>query len=502
MTRPLLTILSLLAAGSAFGQTVLLNTRLHPSEYLTLEQTTLQLDLQDFFQTYEAPGPVATLTIRKPVQEGWRTFNVDGEEAEFMSYKLAASGASYDSPYAVSPADFEWTEHTVEYQLFGDEAPVTVANFKTYADDGIYTNTIVHRNESTGRIFSVNGPTTYSPLPILQTGGFRIYETEKYLLEWIPTRPPIVFEQTRNNVQGTIAMARTDSLNSATSQFFINLEDNTNQFGSAYSVFGELIDPENDQPVLDDFARTDTYDLSSPRNPSEQNIFPRLPFETLPLYSPAWQDKSSYVRISSISVADGDPAGITYSSAFVDIDGEEGTSEEEAANQASFDIQIDGSQLSIERTDTAFAVVEVTGTNGAGETASFTVQLVAFNPDALDRYPTAAIRQGGNLESDWYGTFYADTYPHIVHPNHGKQYVQSYESKDEESGAVSEIPFYYDYALESYLYFTPGNYPRMYVYSLGKWVEYAEGTGNGDDVPRWFYLFDGDNAGWVSETEL
>jgi cyclophilin family peptidyl-prolyl cis-trans isomerase len=526
MTRPLLIILSLLSAGSAFGESVFLTTRLDPSETIGRDPGVLQLDLQDFFQTYPSPGPVATLTIRKPVQEGWKLFTVDGEEAEFMSYKLAA-GQSYDNPYIVSASEFEWTEHTVEYQLFGDEAPVTVANFKTYADDGAYTNTIVHRNESTGRLFAVNGPVTYTPLAIIQAGGFRIYDSDQYLLEWVPTRSPIAFEQTSDNVKGTIAMARTASLNSATSQFFINLDDNSAGFrftdGSpAYTVFGELVDPERDQPVLDDFARTDTYDLKTakpnnfPPPATFPNIFPTLPFEALPLYSPpllpfsyrglgygnGYSDKSSYVRFTSVTVSDGDPSGITYSWEFADTDGEEGTSEEEAANQACFDIQLNGPIVTVKRSDTGVTAIDVTGTNAAGETSSSRITLISFNPDALEHFPSSFIYQGGLLENAWYGFLYADNFPWITHTNHGDQYVRPVTYKDPETGTYKNFTLYYDYKLASWLYINSAEYPNIYVYSLEKWVQYAEDTGDGAEIPRWFYVFDGDNSALVSEADL
>ena len=76
-------------------------------------------------------------------------------------------------------------------------------------------------------------------------------------------------------------------------------------------------------------------------------------------------------------------------------------------------------------------------------------------------------------------------------------YVEVYEP----ANSTVEIAMYYDYNLESYLYTNEGLYPLIYVYSLGKWVEYVEGTGNGSDQGRWFYVF-GENAGFVYETEL
>ncbi|NDV61079.1 SUMF1/EgtB/PvdO family nonheme iron enzyme [Puniceicoccales bacterium CK1056] len=343
---------------------VLVNTRLHPSASFE-DSSVLQLELRDFFQMYEAPGPVATMTIRKPIQLGWTVFSINGNDVEMMKYQLA-SGGDYNDPYAVSASEFEWTEHTVEYQLFADEAPVTVANFKTYADDGYYNNTIVHRNESTGQLFGVDGLETFSPLPIIQSGGFRLYDTDDYLLEWVDARPPIIFEETRQSTKGTIAMARTAALDSATSQFFINLEDNSQAWGSAYSVFGELLDPEGDQPILDDFANTDVYDLSTPKPSGQPNVFAGLPFSSIPLYTPNWNEKTSYIRFTGVSVSNGNPEGISYSWEWVE--GHEASE--------SFSIELAGSSLNISSTSAGTGKIRVYGTS-SGQTKSFDIDLAS-----------------------------------------------------------------------------------------------------------------------------
>jgi cyclophilin family peptidyl-prolyl cis-trans isomerase len=118
-------------------------------------------------------------------------------------------------------------EITVE--LFKDKAPVSVENFLHYARDGFYSGTIFHR---------------VVPGYVIQGGGFTAKMEEK------PTRPPILNEATNGlpNARGTLAMARTRALRSATSQFFINLADNRkldhrgyspDDFG--YAVFGRVI---------------------------------------------------------------------------------------------------------------------------------------------------------------------------------------------------------------------------------------------------------------------
>ncbi len=115
-------------------------------------------------------------------------------------------------------------EITVE--LFPEEAPVTVHNFLTYVDDGFFDGTVFHR---------------VVPGFVIQGGGF----SEK--MERKDTRPPIKNEADNGlrNERGTLSMARTQDINSATSQFFINLCDNSIlDHGSrdyGYAVFGKVV---------------------------------------------------------------------------------------------------------------------------------------------------------------------------------------------------------------------------------------------------------------------
>jgi len=102
----------------------------------------------------------------------------------------------------------ETSKGTIEAELWGDKAPVTVANFLKYAEETFYDNTIFHRVISN---FMVQG------------GGMTADMKEK------STHAAIVNEASSElkNLKGTLAMARTMDVNSATSQFFINLVDNS-----------------------------------------------------------------------------------------------------------------------------------------------------------------------------------------------------------------------------------------------------------------------------------
>jgi cyclophilin family peptidyl-prolyl cis-trans isomerase len=131
----------------------------------------------------------------------------------------------------------------VTFELFKDRAPVSVENFLQYVADGHYEGTIFHRVKAG---FMVQG------------GGFTTAMVEK------PTRPPILNEATNGlrNSRGTLAMARMRALRSATSQFYVNLADNTaldhrgyspDDFG--YAVFGRVL---SGMDVIDKIAATPT----------------------------------------------------------------------------------------------------------------------------------------------------------------------------------------------------------------------------------------------------
>ncbi len=113
-------------------------------------------------------------------------------------------------------------------ELNGLKAPITVANFLSYADKGFYDGTIFHRVMAN---FMIQG------------GGLTPGLTKK-------TTDPTIKNEWRNglkNTRGSIAMARLGgNPDSATSQFFINVKDNANldmaqRDGAAYAVFGKVV---------------------------------------------------------------------------------------------------------------------------------------------------------------------------------------------------------------------------------------------------------------------
>ena len=119
----------------------------------------------------------------------------------------------------------ETSHGSIELELDAEKAPITVANFLAYVDEGFYDGLVFHR---------------VIPNFMIQGGGMD--ET----LQSKPTRDPIKNEADNGlaNGRGTIAMARTNVVDSATAQFFINLNDNdflnngSRDFG--YAVFGKV----------------------------------------------------------------------------------------------------------------------------------------------------------------------------------------------------------------------------------------------------------------------
>lgn len=125
-------------------------------------------------------------------------------------------------------ATIETSMGTITLSLNADKAPATVANFAQYAKSGFYDGTVFHR--------VIDGF-------MIQGGGFTKAMDQK------PTKSPIKNEASNglSNKRGTIAMARTMIVDSATSQFFINLVDNgfldykgddPRTYG--YAVFGKV----------------------------------------------------------------------------------------------------------------------------------------------------------------------------------------------------------------------------------------------------------------------
>ena len=144
----------------------------------------------------------------------------------FAALSLAATAHianAADTPHVLLQTNMG----NIELELYQEKAPKTVANFLEYVKSGHYSGTIFHR--------VIDGF-------MIQGGGFDANMQQK------PTNPPIPNEAQNGlkNEPYTIAMARTANPNSATAQFFINVNNNSGldypgQDGWGYAVFGKVV---------------------------------------------------------------------------------------------------------------------------------------------------------------------------------------------------------------------------------------------------------------------
>jgi cyclophilin family peptidyl-prolyl cis-trans isomerase len=165
--------------------------------------------------------------------------------------------------WAANPqVDLDTTAGKIRLELYPDAAPKTVANFLDYVKAKHYDGTQFHR--------VIDGF-------MIQGGGFTTDFKQK------PTKPPIVNEAEMSskagllNAPGTVAMARTSDPNSATSQFFINVNNNQrlnfrspDPSGIGYTVFGKVVDG---MDVVDKIAKAPkgakAMPPDSPLNPGD-----------------------------------------------------------------------------------------------------------------------------------------------------------------------------------------------------------------------------------------
>lgn len=186
----------------------------------------------------------------------------------------------------------------IDVTLFSSVTPLTVANFLNYVNKGSYNNTVFHRSV---------------PGFIIQSGGYILAGND--FTKQVPQDPPVRNEYNLSNIRGTIAMAKLgNNPNSATSEFFFNLADNSsnlNNQNGGFTVFGRVANTTS-QAVVDRIA-------SQP----VPSIF-QSPWDAMPLFN--WRggnpNAGNVMVIESMTVLDGVPVpaissnGIVQASAF------------------------------------------------------------------------------------------------------------------------------------------------------------------------------------------
>lgn len=174
--------------------------------------------------------------------------------------------------------EFQTVMGNFEVNLYDNATPATVANFLEYVNNGDYTNAIFHRSV---------------PGFIVQGGGFN------FDLAWpvtsIPSRPAVVNEPEFSSLRGTIAMAKLGGdPDSATSQFFFNLSDNSTILDAqngGFTVFGEVVG--NGMSVINQMEALQRFGLGG--------AFNEIPLRN---YTGGDPDATNLVTISAVIVTD------------------------------------------------------------------------------------------------------------------------------------------------------------------------------------------------------
>jgi cyclophilin family peptidyl-prolyl cis-trans isomerase len=213
-----------------------------------------------------------------PVSGRWSAPDTPFVKTPVADQSLSAGGStSLDLAATFSDANigdtvvrFDTSSGPVFVELFDQQAPQTVANFLDYVSANSYNNSIFHR--------SVTG--------ILQGGGFT-YQSNPSSLTPIASNGTVQNEVdavNRSNTAGTIAMAKVPgNANSATSQFFFNLSDNSSTLDTAnggYTVFGRVVS-QTDMTTLDTLASIQTQNegTATALPSSEQGVFFAVPLQ-------------------------------------------------------------------------------------------------------------------------------------------------------------------------------------------------------------------------------
>ena len=201
-----------------------------------------------------------------------------------LSLTAVASAAFGQTPDPI--VRFTTSLGDIDVQLSPADAPLTVANFLKYVDAGSYADSIFHRSVANF---------------VIQGGGYYISNGQ---LDKIAQMPPVALEYHLPNARGTIAMARTSALNSATDEWFFNTVDNSTTLdtsnGGGYAVFGHIVNTDS-LAVMDAIAALQVVNASASFGSD---------FTTLPVidYTSGNLSQSNLVEVASVTRLTSHPA--------------------------------------------------------------------------------------------------------------------------------------------------------------------------------------------------
>jgi peptidyl-prolyl cis-trans isomerase A (cyclophilin A) len=195
-----------------------------------------------------------TPTVLAPIVVSTDGTNNVAKSSSPITVDLAANFTGSDLGNTI--VELDTNSGGMDMQLFDTTTPQTVANFLDYVEGGDYSNDVFHRLTTTAK----------DGLAVLQGGGFTLKTNPNQIVS-VNTLPPVKNEFKLSNTQGTVAMAKTSDPNSATSQFFINLADNSSSLNNTsnsggFTVFGKLVDS-TDQAVANAMSGFTIKDESS-----------------------------------------------------------------------------------------------------------------------------------------------------------------------------------------------------------------------------------------------
>jgi cyclophilin family peptidyl-prolyl cis-trans isomerase len=192
---------------------------------------------------------------------------------------LAQTAGAAPGPCTVDPGlpnplyvELQTSLGTIEIELWPDVAPCTVNNFLAYVESGRYDGTFIHRSVDDF---------------VIQGGGYA-YDGGTDFFASIVRDPAVVNEPGESNLRATIAMARLGGqVHSATSEFFINLIDNTrlDTVDEGFTVFGVVSDA--GMSVADDIVMLPGVDGRWALNAALREIFVALPVLASPVDPPS-----------------------------------------------------------------------------------------------------------------------------------------------------------------------------------------------------------------------
>ena len=269
-------------------------------------------------------------------------------------------------------ARFETSLGRFSVELRDDVAPRHVANFLTYARANVYTNSFIHRSAS----FESGGAVS-----IVQGGGYAFRQPFEAFT--IPKLAPVALEYNLPNARGTLAAARADDLNSATSEWFFNVQDNSTILNQSnrggYSVFGRVLG--TGMTVVDAMAGVPRFVIN-----------PNPPFGEIPLrnFSGGNLSEANLLVINSVTPATLFPTGGGASVVELAV-------QNSAATVAS--ATLSGSTLTVTplRAGSATITVRATDANGNTTEGAFAVTVIAVVPTYVSQPASQTVAAGSTV---------------------------------------------------------------------------------------------------------